>query len=172
MQSFTHIPFKEYWRPSDDAPPECLYGEVFSSQAMLDADNDLCKSCPESSRDSLKAFIVPLLLYSHLMHLANFGNASSWPVYLFFGNQSKYIQAMPSSFSCHHATYIPKVHDTTSLFWLYNLLMLSQLLDNIQDSYKEHYQMTTTAATLMHCKQELMHAILSLVLNEKFIYVY
>ena len=122
--------------------------------------------------DSLKAIIVLLLLYSDLMHLANFRNASSWPVYPFFRGQSKYIQAMPSSFLCHHVTYIPKVHDTASLFWLYNLLILSQLPDNIQDSYKEHYQTTTTAAILMHCKQELMHAILSLILNEKFVHAY
>ena len=53
VQSFTHIPFKEYWRPLDDAPPKHLYGEVFSSQAMLDADKNLCKSCLESSRDSV-----------------------------------------------------------------------------------------------------------------------
>ena len=79
---------------------------------------------------------------------------------------------MPSSFSYHHVMYIPKVYNAASLFWSYNLFMLSQLLDNIQDSYEEHHQMTTTAATLMHCKLELIHAILSLILNEKFIYAY
>lgn len=111
VKSFNHIPFKEFWRPSDDAPPERLYGEIFSSQAMLDADDEICRSCMGNDSGSLdvEAISVPLLLYSDSTHLASFGTASCWPVYLFFGSQSKYIRAMPSSSACHHIAYMPKV---------------------------------------------------------------
>jgi hypothetical protein len=35
VRSFNHIPFKQFWKPSEDALPERLYGEIFSSKAML-----------------------------------------------------------------------------------------------------------------------------------------
>ena len=41
------------------------------------------------------------MFWSDATHLAQFGNASAWPIYLFFGNQSKYIQGCPNSGACH-----------------------------------------------------------------------
>src|SRR5260370_21269952 len=112
VKSFTHIPFLEFWKPSEDASPERLYGEIYSSQVMLDVDDDICKHCLANNSDSqdLEAVSVPLLLYLDSTHLANFGNSSSWPVYMFFGSQSKYIRAMPTSSACHHIAYMPSVH--------------------------------------------------------------
>jgi hypothetical protein len=111
VQSFNHIPFKQFWKPSEDALPERLYGEIFSSEAMIDIDEEICKSCPSNDSDEsdLEAISVPLLLYSDSTHLASFGTASLWPVYLFFGSQSKYVRAMPTSYACHHIAYMPKV---------------------------------------------------------------
>jgi hypothetical protein len=111
VHSFNNIPFKHYWKSSEDAIPERLYGEIFSSQAMLDADDEISNWClGNTSLDSdLEAVTVPLLLYSDSTHLANFGTASCWPVYLFFGAQSKYIRAMPTASACHHIAYMPKV---------------------------------------------------------------
>lgn len=118
VRSFNHIPFKQLWKPSEDSPPERLYGEIYTSQAMLDADEEICKSCgPNDPNESvLEAISVPLLLYSDSTHLASFGTASSWPVYLFFGSQSKYVRAMPSSYSCHHVAYMPKVCHIQDLY--------------------------------------------------------
>ena len=112
VKSFNHIPYKEFWKPSEDAPPERLYGEIFSSQTMLEADDDICKCCLENDLDhsDLEAVSVPILLYSDSTHLASFGTASCWPVYMFFGSQSKYVRAMPTSSACHHLAYMPKVH--------------------------------------------------------------
>jgi hypothetical protein len=109
--SFNLIPFEQYWKPSEDAPPERIYSEIFSSQVMLDADAEVYKHCLENDSDPavLETVIVPLLLYSDSTHLANFGTASSWPIYMFFGGQSKYVRAMPTSFACHHIAYMPSV---------------------------------------------------------------
>lgn len=111
VRSFEHVPFREFWKPSEDAPAERLYGEIFSSEAMLDADADICKRCLENNSDpvDLEAVTVPLLLYSDSTHLANFGTASSWPVYMFFGSQSKYVRAMPTADACHHIAFMPSV---------------------------------------------------------------
>jgi hypothetical protein len=112
VRSFNHVPFKQFWKPSEDSPPERLYGEVFSSRAMLDADEEICKRCQEDdlfSGSDLEAVTVPLLLYSDSTHLANFGTASCWPVYMFFGSQSKYVRDKPTSSACHHIAYMPEV---------------------------------------------------------------
>jgi hypothetical protein len=112
VQTFNHVPFKHYWKPSETAPPERLYGEFFSSDVMLGADDDICESCDrcsENDLDSLETITVPLLLYSDSTHLASFGTASCWPMYLFIGSQSKYIRDKPTSSSCHHIAYMPKV---------------------------------------------------------------
>ena len=118
VKSFNHIPFKEYWKPSEDSPPKCLYEEIYSSQAMLDADDEICKSgqLSDSGKLDLKAISIPLLLYSDSTHLASFGTASSWPVYMFFGSQSRYVRAMPTSYTCHHIAYMPEVRHTQDLY--------------------------------------------------------
>jgi hypothetical protein len=111
VQSFIHVPFREFWKPSDEAPPECLYREIYSSQAMLDADEEICRLSLENDPENsdLEAVSVPLLLYSDSTHLTSFGTAACWPVYLFFGSQSKYIRAAPTSSACHHIAYMPNV---------------------------------------------------------------
>ena len=58
----------------------------------------------------LESVIVAIMLWSDSTHLANFGNAALWPVYMFIGNLSKYTHAKPTSFSAHHLAYIPNVH--------------------------------------------------------------
>jgi Plavaka transposase len=110
VRSFDHIPFKQFWKPSEDGPPERLYGEIFTSDVLLDADKDIC-TCVPSLEDppELEAISVPLLLYSDSTHLANFGTASCWPVYMFFGSESKYVRATPTSSACHHIAYMPSV---------------------------------------------------------------
>jgi Plavaka transposase len=44
--------------------------------------------------------------------------------------------------------------------------------DSIQDFYREHYGNSATAATLTHCKRELVHAVLAVILNDRFIDAY
>jgi len=39
----------------------------------------------------LEKAIVPLITYSNSTHLASFGMASLWPIYIWFGNILKYI---------------------------------------------------------------------------------
>ena len=57
-----------------------------------------------------------MMVWSDSTHLAEFGNASLWPIYLFFGNQSKYSRAKPTDFAAHHIAYMPKVDVTADFF--------------------------------------------------------
>ena len=59
--------------------------------------------------------IVSLLIYSNSTHLANFGMASLWPIYIWFGNISKYIHLRASSFSTHHLAFLSLVSNLS--YW-------------------------------------------------------
>jgi hypothetical protein len=57
----------------------------------------------------LEQVIAGLMFWSDATHLAQFGNASAWPVYLFFGNQSKYAHACPTTNACYPIAFISSV---------------------------------------------------------------
>ncbi|KII89354.1 hypothetical protein PLICRDRAFT_109005, partial [Plicaturopsis crispa FD-325 SS-3] len=57
----------------------------------------------------LERAIAGLMFWSDATHLTSFGTAKAWPIYLFFGNQSKYDRAKPSSGACHQIAFVPSV---------------------------------------------------------------
>lgn len=107
-RSFHYTPFKQYWRPSPDLPPQRIYDEIYSSDAMIEAHGLLQQQPPEPDCQ-LERVVAALMFWSDSTHLTSFGNASLWPVYMLFGNQSKYTRGKPRTASCHHVAYIPKV---------------------------------------------------------------
>jgi hypothetical protein len=85
-----------------------IFDEVYTSEAWELAHDHLQKQQPEPGC-KLEKVIAGLMFWSDSTHLANFGTASVWPIYMYFANLSKYIQAKPSSGACHHLAYIPSV---------------------------------------------------------------
>lgn len=104
-------PYTEWWNPGPGEDPVRVYSEIYNSDAMLEADKEMRDNLGTAygADDDLEAFVVSALLYSDSTHLASFGTASLWPIYLFLGNVSKYIRSKPTSFSAHHIAYIPTV---------------------------------------------------------------
>ncbi|KAJ7732329.1 hypothetical protein DFH07DRAFT_755264 [Mycena maculata] len=129
FEQFHTTPFEMRWDPKhnpddpdatlDDAelpldenglpplPPghQPVYGEVYTSSRMLQAHNAL----PQTAEPHLETIIAAYMFWSDSTHLANFGDASLWPLYSFFGNLSKYIRAKPTSNAGYHQAYIPSV---------------------------------------------------------------
>lgn len=102
-----HIaPFKEFWRPTKDDPPERVYSKVYSGDTAI-AEHEKIRSQPRPC--TLETVVATIMLWSDSTQLANFGTASLWPIYLFIGNLSKYTRCKPTSFAAHHLAYIPKV---------------------------------------------------------------
>lgn len=97
--------FQQMWQPSEQEPVERVYGEVYTSDRFLEMERRL----PEIPGCTLEKAIVPLMAYSDSTHLADFGTASLWPIYIWFGNLSKYVRTKVSSFAAHHLAYIPSV---------------------------------------------------------------
>ena len=110
-------PYEEWWYPRPGGDPVRVYSETYNSDAMLQADREMRDNLTAAHRpeDDLETFIISALLYSDSTHLASFGSASLWPMYLFLGNVSKYIRSKPTSFAAHHIAYIPTVRCNPSL---------------------------------------------------------
>ena len=109
-KQFHLFPYQEFWEPSPGSPPECVYSELYTSDAFLAEHDKIHANCNrQDSGSQIENVILAITLWSDSTHLTSFGNASLWPIYLFVGNLSKYIRLKPMSHSAHHLTYIPKV---------------------------------------------------------------
>jgi hypothetical protein len=112
---FHYLPFRHYWQPAA-AAAQRIYDEIYSSEAFINAHEKLQRQ-PREPGCSLERIVAALMFWSDSTHLANFGTASLWPLYLFFGNQSKWVRGKPRAGACHHVAYMPKVF---RLFKLYH----------------------------------------------------
>jgi hypothetical protein len=106
-QTFNMTPFSQHWKVSEEKTIQ-VFSEAYSSPAMLDAYTDI-SALPRNPDDNLERVVASLMFWSDSTHLTNFGDASMWPFYLFFGNQSKYTRGKPTASACHHVAYIPNV---------------------------------------------------------------
>jgi hypothetical protein len=88
-----------------------LFMEIYNSEAMLEEDTKI-QTQRHLSDDppDVEHAVAPILLWSDSTHLTNFGTASLWPIYLFFGSFSQYFHSKLSCFAAHHLAYIPLVH--------------------------------------------------------------
>ncbi|KAG2739979.1 hypothetical protein P692DRAFT_20756128 [Suillus brevipes Sb2] len=150
--TFHMTPFRQMWNVSDEQSIE-VFSEAYSSPAMLEAHAEI-NSLPRATDDNLERVVASLMMYSDSTHLSNFGDASLWPFYLFFGNESKYTRGKPTANACHHVAYIPSIPD------------------DFQDSYFGIFQDASSSEVYTHCKRELMQAIWKLLLDEDFMHAY
>ncbi|TDL17170.1 hypothetical protein BD410DRAFT_886035 [Rickenella mellea] len=144
---FHYTPFKKFWRPSPDQPEQRVYDELYTSDAHLEAHEEV-QNLPREPGDNFERAVVSLMFWSDSTHLTSFGDASLWPIYLYFGNQSKYERGKPSANACHHVAYIPS------------------------DSFQELTGDSATTDVLTHCRRELMHAIWAILLDGDFMHAY
>ncbi|KAF9550311.1 hypothetical protein CPC08DRAFT_755181 [Agrocybe pediades] len=150
-QKYHTTPFCSYWHPNDDDVQERLYHENYCADYYLRDYEQILKGLPEGTPEPI---IASLMAYSDSTHLANFGTASLWPIYLFLGNQSKYERGQPTSFAAHHVAYIPKIKDT------------------VQEFYLEHYGKQATREIMTHLRRELMQEVWMLLLDDEFVEAY
>ena len=107
-ETFHITPFRLFWQRSEDEPAERVISELFNSDAMI-AEHQKIQAQPREPGCILETVVGAIMLWSDSTHLANFGTASLWPIYAYFGNQSKYARGKPTSFAAHHIAYIPSV---------------------------------------------------------------
>ncbi|RDB27823.1 hypothetical protein Hypma_002119 [Hypsizygus marmoreus] len=152
---FHFEPYELYWQPTDDGPPMRVYGELYTSPAFIDVHNQLQNSPPEPGCN-LPRVVVGLMFASDKTHLTSFGDTHLWPVYLCFGNDSKYRRSRPS---CH----------------LFNHLAYFQTLpDDFDDFYISHTagKRGPDDKVTAFCRRESTHAQWRTILDDEFIEAY
>lgn len=102
---FHFTPFRKFRRLASGTL-ERVWDELYTSNAWLD-EHDRLQRLPSS--DGIEKVIAAIMLWSDATHLAQFGTAKAWPLYLSFGNLSKYIRGQPRTCVAHHVAYIPSV---------------------------------------------------------------
>jgi Plavaka transposase len=108
-EKFHIFPFKLFWQSSSGEPEERIYSETYTGDRWNEEYAKVHAANQNGPHHNLEAFLVALMVWSDSTLLAQFGNAQLWPIYIYFGNQSKYSRAKPSSFAAHHVAYMPKV---------------------------------------------------------------
>ena len=107
-KKFHYTPFSLYWQPTPEGTPERLYSEIYNSDAFIE-EHARIRQLPPEPGPQYEHAIAAMMISSDSTNLGQFGSAALWPIYAFFGNQSKYDRAKPSQFAAHHVAYIPSV---------------------------------------------------------------
>ncbi|KAJ7661178.1 hypothetical protein B0H17DRAFT_1212295 [Mycena rosella] len=136
-----------------------VFSEVYNSEAFIkEHDNVRLRGAlpPDNPDCKPEKVFGALMFWSDSTHLANFGNAKLWPIYILFGNLSKYIRGKPNSGAKHRVAYIPS------------------LPDSVQDMLAEfHIKWATQKGEILtHCRRELMHAVWKHLLDDEFLHAY
>jgi hypothetical protein len=105
---FHYEPYQLRWCPPHLEHEVNIQGELYTSPAFMDAHRALQESPREIGCD-LPRVVVALMFWSDATHLTNFGNSKLWPVYMYFGNESKYRRCKPSCHLANHVAYFQKV---------------------------------------------------------------
>jgi Plavaka transposase len=112
---FHYKPYELYWQPGLNlqSPTQRVHGELYTSPAFIEVHDKLQSSLPEPDCN-LPCVIIALMFWSDTMHLTSFSNAKVCPLYLFFGNESKYWRCKPSCHPCEHVAYFQKASSIVS----------------------------------------------------------
>lgn len=150
-------PFKLFHK-SPSGEEQRVFSELYNSDVFIEEHvNVQSAPLPPNEPDCKREKVVTALMFwSDSTHLANFGTAKLWPIYLLFGNVSKYIRGQPNSGACQHIAYIPS------------------LPDSFQDYATSFFRKwgTQKGDLITHCRRELMHGVWKFLLDEDFIHAY
>ena len=111
-EHFHFSPYKLFHKSPVTGEDERIFSEVYDSDAFAEAHEDVQRHGhlpPDDPGCKREKVVAALMFWSDSTHLTDFGTAKIWPIYLLFGNVSKYIRMRPTSGACHHLAYIPSV---------------------------------------------------------------
>ncbi|KAF8220478.1 hypothetical protein L208DRAFT_1333525 [Tricholoma matsutake] len=110
-----HLHFKLYelfWQPTEASKPVKAHGELYTSEAFIEAHHDLQDS-PREPGCNLQRVVVGLMFASDSTQLSVFSTAKLWPIYLAMGNKSKDRRSKPSCQAFEHIAYLETVSRTS-----------------------------------------------------------
>lgn len=113
---FHYEPYQLLWNPPGrkNIKEFQVHGELYTSRAFLEAHRQLQDQAPQPGCD-LPRRIVALMFWSDATQLTTFGETKLWPLYVYFGNETKYERCCPSSNLCAHAAYFQTVSNSVTV---------------------------------------------------------
>ncbi|KIK34857.1 hypothetical protein CY34DRAFT_17433 [Suillus luteus UH-Slu-Lm8-n1] len=135
-RAFHLFPFQRLWKDPLDGHQERIYDEMYTSDAWLEAQDSIQRLPKEPG--------------------SNFGTAKAWPLYLYFGNLTKYARSSPQSGECHLVGFLPSLPDR-----------VKDVLSKLSGISK-----TGMVSLHAHCRRELFHSCWEILLDEDFVVVY
>jgi hypothetical protein len=124
---FHFSPFKLF-RRSLSGKEERVFCEVYDSDAF-NKENDKIQRVPVPPDDpgcKREKVVIALMFWSDATHLANFGTAKLWPIYMLLGNLSKYFRSQPNSVT----QVLVNISHTSLLFWIHSKILLPIFIKN------------------------------------------
>ncbi|KJA27429.1 hypothetical protein HYPSUDRAFT_130944 [Hypholoma sublateritium FD-334 SS-4] len=158
-RDFPHFhlePYELRWQQKDvpDAESIRVHGELYTSPAFLEANEEIQALAAEPGC-SLPRVLVGLMFGSDSTHLTAFGDASLWPCYMYFGNESKYRRCKPNCNLCNHMAYFQKIPP------------------EFKDFAALHFGgKGPSEAFTTHCQREYFHAQWKELLDDDFLEAY
>jgi len=149
-------PYKLFRKFPNREESDRVYSEIYDSDVLLDEHDKVQRAPTDDPTCKREKVVAALMFWSDVTHLATFGTAKLWPIYMLFGNLSKYLRCQPNSGATKHLAYIPS------------------LPDSLQDQLKlfHHKWGTQQKDILTHCRRELMHAVWNFILDDDFLHAY
>ncbi|KAG2029658.1 hypothetical protein BDR03DRAFT_936805 [Suillus americanus] len=153
-EHFHYEPYELRWQPPHLPQEVNIQGELYTSPAFMQAHRELQSSPGEAGCD-LPRVVAALMFWSNATQLTTFGNAKLWPVYMYFGNKSKYRRCRPSCHLGNHVAYFHKLPDSFKDF---------------AGTYTEGKGIGRECTT--HCQCELFQAQWRILLDDEFLEAY
>ncbi|KAG5634841.1 hypothetical protein H0H81_000543 [Sphagnurus paluster] len=156
-EKFHLSPYKLFHQPLS-GEQEHVYSELYDSDAFIDEHDQVQRAelPPDNPNCKRERVVAALMFWSDATHLTNFGTAKLWPLYMLFGNLSKYIRAQPNSGAVEHIAYIPPLPDSI-----------------LADISKFHQKWGTQKKDILtHLRRELMHSVWQFLLDDEFVHAY
>ena len=92
FMKFHLSPFKLFHTHPYQNKEERVYSEMTNSDVFIDERDKVQRAPTDDPACKCEKVIAALMFWSDATHLATFGTANMWPIYMLFGNVSKYIR--------------------------------------------------------------------------------
>ncbi|KAJ3512195.1 hypothetical protein NMY22_g15405 [Coprinellus aureogranulatus] len=152
---FHIVPSELRWHTGRDEGGIRVYSDLYHSDAFLDAYKEIQLLPAEPEQDDLPRCVVALMFASDETMLTSFGNVKLWPLYLSFGNETKYRRGKVSLKLFEEVAYFQSLPDAFYDWYL-------------QLSGKK----VVGDPVLTHVRRELFHAQWKILLDDDFIRAY
>ncbi|KAF8834366.1 hypothetical protein BDN67DRAFT_992678 [Paxillus ammoniavirescens] len=141
---FHYEPYELQWQPPHREHNIRVYGELFTSNAFIEAHQKLQDSPLEPGCD-LPRVVAGMMFWSDATQLSSFGSAKLWPLYLYFRNHNlcthvAYFQTLPDDFKDFAMMFSGKPLSDVFFAHCHRELFQQQWKVLLDDKFMEAYQ--------------------------------